>query len=266
MEQMTGMAWITGHADDQPRIQRGPCDPLAGMHAAFALLVALAERDHSGRGHHVECTMVEGALNAAAEQIVEWSAYGRALAREGNRGPEAAPQGLYACAGSAPGLEQWLALAVASDAQWQALATLLGRPVWALDPALATHAGRRAAHDRIDTHLRRWFATREREAALDALIAAGIPAGAVRDPRTATEHPQLAARGFFEETVHAAAGRLPLPTVPFRYESGARWIRRPPPALGEHSREVLRELAGASEAELDALEAAGVIGTHPEGA
>jgi crotonobetainyl-CoA:carnitine CoA-transferase CaiB-like acyl-CoA transferase len=94
MEQMTGLAWRTGHPEDQPRIQRGPCDPLAGMHAAFALLVALAERERSGRGHRVECTMVEGALNAAAEQLVEWSAYGRALGRMGNRSPEATPQGL----------------------------------------------------------------------------------------------------------------------------------------------------------------------------
>jgi crotonobetainyl-CoA:carnitine CoA-transferase CaiB-like acyl-CoA transferase len=94
MEQMTGMAWLTGHPDDQPRIQRGPCDPLAGMHAAFAFLVALGERERTRRGAHVECTMVEGALNAAAEQILEWSAYGRRMERMGNRGPDGAPQGL----------------------------------------------------------------------------------------------------------------------------------------------------------------------------
>jgi crotonobetainyl-CoA:carnitine CoA-transferase CaiB-like acyl-CoA transferase len=263
MEQMTGMAWITGHADDQPRIQRGPCDPLAGMHAAFALLVALAERERSGRGHPVECTMVEGALNAAAEQIVEWSAYGRALAREGNRSPEAAPQGLYACAGSRPGEEHWLALAVASDAQWRALVALLGHPAWALDPAFDTHAGRRGGHDRLDASLRPWFAAREREATVEALVAAGIPAGVVRDPREATDHPQLAARGFYEEVDHPVVGRRPLPGPPFRQTHPTRWIRRPPPTLGQHSREILRELADVTDAELDALEAAGVIGEAP---
>jgi crotonobetainyl-CoA:carnitine CoA-transferase CaiB-like acyl-CoA transferase len=210
--------------------------------------------------------MVEGALNAAAEAIVEWSAYGGALGREGNRAPEAAPQGLYACAGSTPGEERWLALSVAGDAQWRAFVALLGRPAWALDPALATHAGRRAAHDAIDTDLRRWFAAREREATVEALLAAGVPAAPVRDPRLAREHPQLAARGFYEEVEHAIVGRQPLPTVPFRLASAARWLRRPPPTLGEHSREVLRELAGATEEELDALEAAGVIGREPQGA
>ncbi|HPG27213.1 MAG TPA: CoA transferase, partial [Myxococcota bacterium] len=104
MEQISGLAWMTGHAEDQPRIQRGPCDPLAGMHAAFATLVALAEREKTGRGHLLECTMVEGALNAAAETAIEWSAYGVELSRDGNRGPEGAPQNVYACAGE----ERWI--------------------------------------------------------------------------------------------------------------------------------------------------------------
>jgi crotonobetainyl-CoA:carnitine CoA-transferase CaiB-like acyl-CoA transferase len=79
MEQIAGMAWLTGHADDQPRVQRGPCDPLAGMHAAFALLVAMAERERSGRGHFIECTMLEAALNVTAEQVIEWTAYGHLM-------------------------------------------------------------------------------------------------------------------------------------------------------------------------------------------
>ncbi|MCH2170716.1 CoA transferase, partial [Myxococcota bacterium] len=97
MEQISGLAWVTGHAEDQPRIQRGPCDPLAGMHAAYAVLVALAEREHTGEGKLLECTMVEGALNAAAEIAIEWSAYGVELQRAGNRGPQGSPQNIYAC-------------------------------------------------------------------------------------------------------------------------------------------------------------------------
>jgi len=266
MEQMTGMAWITGHPDDQPRIQRGPCDPLAGMHAAFAFLVALAERDRSGRGAHVACTMVEGALNAAAEQILEWSAYGRRMERMGNRAPEAAPQGLYACAGSAPGVEQWLALSIASDAQWRALVALLGAPAWARDPALATHAGRRAAHDAIDDRLRAWLATRDRAATVEALVAAGIPAAPVRDARLSGDQPQMAARGFYETIEHPVVGRARFPTVPFRYASVARWITRPAPTLGQHAREVLRQWIGMGDDELTRLEREKIIGTEPVGA
>jgi crotonobetainyl-CoA:carnitine CoA-transferase CaiB-like acyl-CoA transferase len=265
MEQMTGMAWLTGHADDQPRIQRGPCDPLSGMHATFAFLVALAERERTGRGAHVECTMVEGALNAAAEQILEWSAYGRRMERMGNRAPEAAPQNLYACAGSMPGAEKWLALSIQSDAHWRALVAWLGTPAWTRDPALATHVARRAAHDAIDAELRRWFATRDREAAVEALVAAGIPAAPVRDARLSGDQPQMAARGFYETIEHPVVGRVRFPTVPFRFAGVDHWLRRPAPTLGEHSREILSEWIGVGPEELDALARDAIIGTEPVG-
>jgi len=266
MEQMTGLAWLTGHADDQPRIQRGPCDPLAGMHAAFALLVALEEREALGRGVEVECTMVEGALNAAAEQLIEFTAYGNRLVREGNRSPAAAPQGLYACRGSEPGREHWLALSVASDEQWRALVDLLGSAAWAAAPALATHAGRRAAHDAIDRELSKWIAERDRDALVGQLLAHGVPAAPVADPRAGREDPQHRHRRFFERFDHPVVGGHRVPVVPFRYASVDAWLRAPAPTLGQHNREVLRGVAGYADDEIDALEAAGVIGTRPEGA
>ena len=70
MEQATGMAWMTGHADGPPVIPRGVCDPMAGLHAAFAAVAALVIRDRDGIGMHVESTMVESALNVAAEMLV----------------------------------------------------------------------------------------------------------------------------------------------------------------------------------------------------
>jgi len=265
MEQLTGMAWLTGHADDQPRIQRGPCDPLAGMHAAFALLVALEERERLGRGVHVECTMVEGALNAAAELAIEFSAYGGRMARQGNRSPAAAPQGLYPCANHDPvASPRWLALSVETDGQWRALRQALGDPAWAREPALASHAGRRAAHDRIDAELRPWLAARERDAAIEALVAAGVPAAPVADPRAMHAHPQLVARGFFETIDHTEVGPQATPAVPFRYASVARWLRRPAPALGQHNHEILSQLLGLSDAQIAALAQAKVIGDQPE--
>src|SRR5437762_4123891 len=160
MEQISGLAWVTGFGDGPPVIPRGPCDPLAGMHAALALLVALEHRRKTGEGQLVEATMVEAALNATADQVLERQAYGRLLERDGNHGPVAAPQNLYVCRGE----EQWLALAVVTDAQWSTLVELLGRPAWALDPALATRAGRRARHGLVDAELSRWCAGEEREA------------------------------------------------------------------------------------------------------
>jgi crotonobetainyl-CoA:carnitine CoA-transferase CaiB-like acyl-CoA transferase len=260
MEQISGLAWLTGHPEDQPRIQRGPCDPLAGMHAAFATLVGLRRREATGEGCLLECTMVEGALNAAAEQVIEYTAYGRVMQREGNRGPEAAPQNLYACRGE----EQWLALAVGSDEQWQSLVELLGSPDWARHPDLASHTGRRREHDRLDAGLSAWAAERELQPTLDALLARGIPAAALTDPRTAHAHPQMSARGFFETVEHPVAGELPTPGVPFRCEGVPRWIRRPAPTFGQHNHEILREL-GLGADEIAALEAEQVIAERPVG-
>ncbi len=262
MEQMTGLAWLTGHVDDQPRIQRGPCDPLAGMHAAFAALVGLAEREATGRGSLLECTMVEGALNAAAEQLVEWSAYGAVLQRDGNRAPYAVPQGVYPCAGD----EEWLALSIATDAQWRELATILGRPEWATAAPFASRERRRGSHDAIDDEIRRFAAGQDVEEAVARLLARGIPAARVVRGAEASGHPQLVARRFFEECTHPVVGTHPMTTVPFRFATQpAGWIRNPAPQVGEHNREILAEIVGLSDAEIDALEADEVIGTVPKG-
>jgi crotonobetainyl-CoA:carnitine CoA-transferase CaiB-like acyl-CoA transferase len=265
MEQMTGLAWLTGHRDDQPRIQRGPCDPLAGMHAAFALLVALEERAARGEGVQVECTMVEGALNAAAEQLLEFSAYGNRMQREGNRTPGAAPQGLYACRGSRPGEERWLALSVVTDAQWRALVGVLGEPVWAKSRELEHYSGRRGAQDAIDAELASLALACDRDEFVLELLAAGVPAAPVADPRSLSADPQLAARRFFEPFTHPVVGSQMAPIAPFRYAGVERWLRTPAPTLGQHNREILLDLAGLAPEEIDALEADGVIGTRPRG-
>ncbi len=205
--------------------------------------------------------MVEGALNAAAEPIIEYTAYGRLLERDGNRCPTAAPQGLYACRGE----ENWLALSVETDAQWQALTEVVGRPEWARDPELGTLAKRRAQHDRIDEGLHAWTAERDLESVVEELVAHGVPAAVLVDARLSSDHPQMVARGFYEETPHPAVGTHPVPGVPFRYASRERWIRFPAPTMGQHNREILGDLLGLSEAEIDAVEAEGVIGSRPEG-
>jgi crotonobetainyl-CoA:carnitine CoA-transferase CaiB-like acyl-CoA transferase len=259
MEQTTGLAWVTGYPDDQPLIQRGPSDPNAGMHAAFALLVALTERDATGAGQHVEVTMIEAALNAAAEQVIEYTAYGNLLEREGNRSPNAAPQNLYACRGE----EQWLAISVQTDAQWERLRQVVGHADWATDPQLATLPGRRAAHDRLDQDVSEWAAARDLDEAIDELVAHGVPTGRAHDTRLTYQHPQLSARHFFEEIDHPVAGRHPMPGLPFQMASIDRWLVRAAPTLGQHNREILGSLLGMDDDELADLEASGVIGTWP---
>ena len=98
MEQVTGLAWVTGYRDGPPVVPRGPCDPLGGLHAAFAVLVCLWVRERSGVAESIEAPLVDSAVNVAAEQVIDFSAVGHLWERVGNRGPLGAPQGVYACA------------------------------------------------------------------------------------------------------------------------------------------------------------------------
>ena len=84
MEQVSGLAWITGYADGLPTIP-GICDPLAGMHAAFAVLTALEHRARTGEGQLIELAMIDLAANLVVEQVLEHSVYGHLMARQGNR-------------------------------------------------------------------------------------------------------------------------------------------------------------------------------------
>src|SRR5581483_1719981 len=262
MEAITGMAWVTGWVDGPPVLPRGPCDPLAALHAVFATMLALRDRETSGEGRLIEVTMIEAALNMAAEQVVEYGATGTVLERRGNRGPGAAPQNVYACAGH----EQWLAPAIATDEQWHRLREVLGDPEWAREPALATIAGRFDAHDTIDAELSRCFAARDARELAEELASRGVPAGYVIDARETARNPQMRHRGFFEIEDHPVTGRREVPVLPFRFRDlGRPWMRRPSPMLGQHNAEILGGLLDLGAAELADLEAAGIIGTRPVG-
>jgi crotonobetainyl-CoA:carnitine CoA-transferase CaiB-like acyl-CoA transferase len=261
MEQLAGMAGLTGYPDGAPMAPRGVCDPLAGVHAAFALLAALEHRDRTGEGQLVELPMVEVALNATAQLVVEHDVFGVVLQRDGNRGPMAAPQNIYACAGE----ERWLALAVATDEQWQALVNMLGGPEWARDERLATHAGRRAAHDRLDVELSAWFAQRKLDQIVEDLSSAGIPAAPVVSPPAVVDNPQMRARHVFQPLDHPCTGVNDYAAMPFSPLAGSpAWCRTPPPTLGQHNDEVLGGL-GLSPEELAELRAAKIIGDRPVG-
>ena len=260
MEQISGLAYVTGYPDGPPIIPRGPCDPLGGMHGAFALMVALAEREATGEGLLVEAPLVESALQLSAEQVVEYTATGTLLERAGNHSPGVAPQGVYRCDGN----EQWLAVSIATDEQWSALVDALGHPAWAADPALASYPGRAADRDRIDAELGAWAASRALGETVDLLIGRGVPAAAVADPRSISTNPQIQARGLYEESTHPVAGTHLISTMPFKWSGIDRWIHTPAPTLGEHNAEVLREL-GLSDDEIAKLEADALIGDRLPG-
>lgn len=260
MEQVSGLGWVTGHVDGPPLVPRGPCDPNGGYHAFVATMLAILERDRTGRGQVVESALVDAALNIAAQQIVEHSAYGRRLDRIGNRGRHAAPQGVYACAGD----EQWVAVSIDHDAQWAAFCAALGRDDWATDATLRSSDGRKARHDEVDDGIARWCASRTKEHVVELLWPAGVPVASVIPPRDVGANPHLLARDYFEAVDHPVVGRVRLPRFPAAIAPRDEPFHlRPAPTLGQHNREVLATLLGMADNELDALEARGIIGTTP---
>lgn len=259
VEQASGMAWMTGY-EDMPLTVRSPADPVGGMNAAFAVLLALEERRRTGCGQLIEVSLVEAALNLAAEQVIEYSAYGALLTRQGNRGPHAAPQGVYRCAEP----EEYVALAVASDAQWRALCTVIGKPAWAHDAQLAGAAGRRVAHDRIDAGICEWLSACTRDAAVDTLLRAGVPAQALINAVDVVPNAQLEQRCFFQTMEHPVTGDTRYPGLPMAFSAfGRRLHGSPPPTLGQHNQEILGGELGLSAEELEDLRTRKILGESP---
>jgi crotonobetainyl-CoA:carnitine CoA-transferase CaiB-like acyl-CoA transferase len=259
MEMLSGMAWITGYDGGAPNIP-GICDPVAGAHAAFAVITALEHRARTGQGQHIELAMLDMAANLIAEQVLEHEVYGHLMRCEGNRSATAAPQGVYACDRSGT----WVAISVATDAEWSRLRGALGDPGWARSAVLATVEGRRAAPELLDRGLAEWFASRPRDDALAALRAAAVPAEAVVAAYDVDRDEQMCARRFWEAVDHPVVGTVAYPGWPMRMPAcGDPWYRRAAPQLGQHNDEVLGGELGLTREELDGLRAAGIIGERP---
>ncbi len=264
MEQVSGMAWVTGFPGRPPLVLHGTCDPLAGTHATMALLLALEHRERTGEGMQVEVPMVGGALNVTAEQVLEYQAYGRLLERQGNHGT-GAPQNLYVTADlDAIGRQDiWVAIAVETDEQWLSLRQALGNPEWANETSYLTSAGRRGAHHVLDKRLAAWCEERPADEIVAALWPLGVPVATVTPASHGDTLEQHRARQFYEPVPHPVTGTQLHIAFPLRLENGPRPMHRTPaPTLGQHNQAVFGDLLGLAEDEIKALEEEDVIGTR----
>lgn len=256
LEQASGLPCYTGHPDGPPAMTSYAYgDPIGGLNAGAAMLVALFAQQATGQGRHLNLSQVEAMLALTAPYMIEQSVSGRVAARQGNRHPMVAPHGCYRCAGD----DGWIVVSV-TDAQWPALCQAIGRVDLAEGTALADAAGRRAQHDRIDAAIAAWCAKREPDDAMQTLQRAGIAAGVVRPMWQVLQDRHLHARGFWCEVERPYVGRYAASTSWFRGADGPVPIRQVSPTLGQHTDQVLASVLGLGAEQRAALERRGITG------
>ena len=261
LEQGSGLPRVTGRDPWPPTMNHiAYGDPIGGLNAGAALLVALLHRRRTGQGQHVDLSQVACMLPLVAPWIIEQSITGRVGPRLGNRHPVFVPHGCFRCAGE----DGWVVVAVTDDAAWQRLCGVIGRADLAGDPVLRTPAGRRGAEDALEAAITAWTRERTPDAAMNALQQAGVAAGVARGfAEIMQAEPHLRARGFWQEIDRPFLGPHLQPSPTFREEGVPYPIRMPAPTLGQSTRQVLADILGMSDAELDQLEAERIIGTRP---
>jgi crotonobetainyl-CoA:carnitine CoA-transferase CaiB-like acyl-CoA transferase len=222
------------------------------------VLAAIEARDRIGAGQHVEVAQREAAVTFLGQFIAAAAADEPAWRRRGNRDPHAVPQGVYPCREP----DTWVAVSVGSDDAWRALSRLLGLSD---DSSLLTLEGRRSDADAIDDRVATWTRLRDHREAMQELQAVGVAAGAVLSNKELLEDPHLAARHFFQVVDHPDTGPFPYVGFAFQLSHTPPCVRMPGPSLGAHNRDILGGLLGMSDAEIDELEAAGVIADRPRG-
>lgn len=257
LEQGSGLPLLVGE-EGGPPVMGHPAygDPVGGLNGAAALLTALAHARRTGQGQHIDLSQVECMMGMTAPWMIAQSA-GAPPVRYGARHPDHAPHGICRCAGE----DEWLLLAVTGDEQWRGLCAVIERPDLAADSALADAAGRRARAGMIDAAIAAWTATRPAREAMDALQGAGVAAGRVGRPADLLGDPHLVSRGFWRSVERPYLGPHPQPSPAIREGDAPFPVRRAAPTLGEGNRAVFGSILGLSEAEIAALEKAGVIGS-----
>lgn len=240
-------------------------DHQAGLHGAVAILAALEARRRTGRGQRIDLSQFEVGVHFLGPALLDWFVNGRAARPVANRVPydAVAPHNVYPCLPKGDGLagERWVAIVCETDAQWAALAELLGRPAWATDPALASAAGRVAAVERLDAGLAAWTRDQRAETVMARCQAAGVPAGVVQDGADLEQDPQLRHQQFVREVagVHPVLGAMRIEGLPIHFAATPCEQYERVHWLGEDNVAVLGDWLGLPEEEVRRLEATGVL-------
>lgn len=251
VELASGLFALNGYRDSATPAKTGFSygDPVGALTAVSAVLLAVRSWRRTGQGRNIDVSLRDSLAFGIGAGFVDWSMNASERPRCGNRHPSFAPQGVYRAAGA----DEWVAISVRYDADWRALAGVIGA-----DATLGADA-RHAAHDDLDAAIEAWTSEREAREIEATLQTAGVPCAAVLDYPQLAADPQLAARGAFQKIEHPVFGT--------EVRAGNQWQRgadpqpvgMPAPCFGADNHYVLSEVLRMPDSEIDALERDGII-------
>ena len=257
IQAMGGMMSITGEADGQPgggpqKVGIPIIDLITGVYASVAIAAALAGREVSGQGDYIDLAMLDVQVGLLSNQAMNYLLAGRVPKRTGNAHPNIQPQKVFSCA------DGNIVLVVGNDGQFEKLCGVLGRPDLATDERFATNPARVRHQALLLPQIDAIFASKPRAYWTEQLAQVGVPCGPINTIPEVFADPQVLERAMLRELRHPSAGKVPQVISPFRFANASLEFERPPPLLGQHTREVLNEL-GLDDARMKALRAEGVI-------
>ena len=230
----SGLMSVTGELNGEPQRVGSPVgDISAGMYACMAILAALHVRDRTGKGQHIDISLLESAVSLLGNVSSNYLISGEDARRYGNGHPNIVPYQAFRTHNS------YIVVSCGNDRLYQSLCQLLGREDLARDPRFATNPDRVRNRDELVPLLQEEFLQKDTEEWLPELRAAGIPCGPINTVRQIFDDPQIRARGFVWECEHPTAGMIRLSGSPIKLSETPTRLYRRPPLLGEDNDEVL---------------------------
>jgi len=257
IQAMGGMMSITGERDDLPgggpqKVGIPIIDLITGVYTAVAVLAALANREVSGTGDCIDIGMLDVQVALLSNQAMNYLVAGRVPGRTGNAHPNIQPQNVFACK------DGDVVLVVGNDTQFQKLCEVLGLPDLAHDKRFATNPERVKHQDILSPQLKQAFARSSRDHWVTRLAEAGVPCGPINSIPEVFNDPQVKARQMLRFLPHPAGTLVPQVVSPLRFTRANLEFETPPPLLGQHSDQVLREL-GMDDAKIAQLRERGIV-------
>ncbi len=255
---MGGLMSITGERDDLPgggpqRVGVPIVDIMTGMYATIAVCAALAHREKSGIGQHLDLALLDTQVAILANQAMNYLASGEVPGRLGNAHPNIVPYQTFSTSDGA------IILACGNDNLFNRFCEVAGCQHLARDPLFATNGKRVENRAALVPLLSAIFAKRTTHEWVEALEGAGVPNGPINNIQQVFEEPQVIARGMKIALDHPLAGTAPSVASPMRFSATPLEFKTPPPTLGQHTDEILRDMLGMNAADIAQLRAAGIV-------